>query len=73
MSDSTRPALRVISGDATDEEIAALIAVFAAATSAGEVDDAPQAVRQWAAPARLHRPAVHPGPSGSWWASGLPR
>lgn len=72
MTDSTRPTLRVISGNATDEEIAALIAVFAAVGGPDE-GEAPVAGSQWAAPARLHRPAVHPGPTGSWWASGLPR
>jgi hypothetical protein len=72
MTESSRPMLRVISGDATDEEIAALIAVFAAAGTADTETSNVVAPSQWATPGRLHRAAVHPGPDGSWWASGLP-
>lgn len=66
------PLLRVVSGNPSPEELAALIAVVAAAAGSGETSPEPSAGSQWATPARLHRGAVHPGPAGSWWASGLP-
>ena len=71
----TTPMLRVISGNPSAEEIAALVAVVSALGSgaAGAGAGEPVATDQWATPARLHRAAVHPGPIGSWWASGLPR
>lgn len=69
------PVLRVVRGDATPEEIAAVVAVVTAANaqaaaSAGE-PPAPR-VSAWRDPARLlHRPPPH-GP-GAWRASALPR
>ena len=68
------PALVLISGDASDEEVAALTAVVAALTPA----DAPTAAAptrrtsQWASRARQVRPPMHAGPGG-WRASTLPR
>jgi hypothetical protein len=65
--------LLVIRGEATDEEVAALVAVVQGlAAAAGTA--APPAPRpsSWAAPARRLRAAHHPGP-GAWRASGLPR
>jgi hypothetical protein len=64
-----RPALRIVRGNPTAEELAALVAVLAAA-SGGHSDGPPAAVPQWAPPARLMRPAV--APTG-WWESALPR
>ena len=65
------PVLRIITPDATPEEIAALVAVFAALGSS-----TPQAPRRrtpaWSQPARLVRTPVAHGPGG-WRASGLPR
>ena len=66
-----RPLLRVVNPDATAEEVAALVAVFAALGSAGEQAPAP-APSQWSAPRRLHRTTLPHGP-GAWRASGLPR
>ncbi len=64
------PALRIVSGDPTPEELAALVAVLAAA-SGGDGPVGPAIpVSQWAPPARLLRPAV--APTG-WWESSLPR
>jgi hypothetical protein len=66
--------LVLIKGDATAEEVAALVAVLhglasAAASSASE----PAAPRStWAAPARMVRAPHHSGPGG-WRASALPR
>lgn len=73
MSDPQRPALRIVSGNPSPEEIAALVAVVSAAAGAEVDQDEPAATAQWGAPVRLHREPAHPGPPGSWWASGLPR
>jgi len=69
---SGRPMLRVVRGDPTDEEIAALVAVLSARTY-GAVPAGDARVRsQWRNRARNIRPAIGPGP-GAWRASGLPR
>ena len=64
-----KPLLKVIDRNATPEEIAAIVAVFAALGSASE---APKKKERslWASP-QLRTP-LHPGP-GAWRASGLPR
>ena len=64
------PALRIVRGDPTPEELAALVAVLAAASGGGEMAGPGGPVAQWAPPARLMRPAV--APTG-WWESSLPR
>ncbi len=60
--------LQVVRGDATPEEIAALVATLsalaAARGSAGSAGDRGRAVRNWNDPARLMRTPVHPGPGG---------
>jgi hypothetical protein len=64
--------LRVIRGDATPEEIAAVVAVLLARSAAS--DASPSARRlpsAWADRSRLLRRPVHPGP-GAWRRSGLP-
>ena len=63
-----KPLLKVIDHNATPEEVAAIVAVFAALGSTGE---APKKKERslWAAP-RLRTP-LHPGP-GAWRAIGLP-
>ncbi|HEX3932584.1 MAG TPA: acyl-CoA carboxylase subunit epsilon [Nocardioides sp.] len=64
------PLLRVVRGDPTPEELAALVAVLAALSGPAAPPTRPVAV--WSAPRRLQR-VVHPhGPAG-WRASGLPR
>ncbi|QIK75570.1 acyl-CoA carboxylase subunit epsilon [Nocardioides piscis] len=65
------PLLRIVNADATPEEIAALVAVFASIGSGGG------GVRRrrtpaWSQPARLVRTPVAHGPGG-WRTSGLPR
>jgi len=68
------PYLRVIRGDATAEEIAALVATLtavAAARSAAATPAAPPAVRNWNARSRLLRAPVHPS-VGGWRLSNLP-
>lgn len=73
-----RPALRVIRGDASAEEIAALLAVVmarsrrpapgtAAGTAAGE-----RPISVWSDRARALRRPLYPGP-GAWAASGWQR
>lgn len=70
------PFLRVIRGDAADEEVAAIVgalsAVAAARQQAAGAGQARQSVPEWNARARLVRPPVHPSPGG-WQRSALPR
>ena len=66
------PVLRVIRGDATPEEIAAVVAVL---LSRAGVADAPRPARPapsaWADRSRLLRRPVHPGPD-AWRRTALP-
>ena len=66
----TAPALRIVRGTPTADELAALVVVLAAAAGDPQEPSVPAAVSQWAAPARLMRPMVVPT---GWWASSLPR
>lgn len=66
-----RPLLRVVRGEPSAEEIAALVAVLTSV--GGPPADQPtsaQPLSVWARPDRLLRPPVHPT---GWWASALPR
>jgi hypothetical protein len=75
MTDETpeRPPLISIRGDASPEEVAAVIAVFQAiASAAASAAPAPRRRSQWSDPSRMHRRPLAHGPGG-WWASGLPR
>jgi hypothetical protein len=71
------PVLRVVRGDASAEELAALVAVLSARTTAGAaaVDDAggpkPRAPG-WADRGAVLRRPLRAG-AGAWRASGLPR
>lgn len=69
--DDGRPLLRVVKGDPTDEELAALVAVVAARASAAA---APSAVRRsaWADPGRRLHGSLAVGPDG-WRRSAYPR
>ncbi len=64
-----QPLLRVVSPDATPEEIAALVAVFA---SLGGEEPPPRRRPEWNRPARQHRTTLPHGP-GAWRGSALPR
>jgi hypothetical protein len=66
-----RPVFRVVRGDATPEEVAALVAVIAS-MSAGAAPARPQPRSTWADPARRMRTTLPHGP-GAWRASGMPR
>ena len=72
MTDSG-PVLRVIRGDATPEEIAAVVAALLsrAAASAAAPPSARPAPSAWSDRSRLMRHPVHPAPD-AWRRSGLP-
>lgn len=65
-----RPVLRVVRGDATPEEVAALLGVVASLGGGATPPRRPRS--SWAHPERQVRRPVHAGPGG-WRASGLPR
>ena len=69
-SDEQRLVLRVVKGDATPEEVAALVAVIAALGS-GPAEEKPKPRSTWADPARRMRTTLSHGP-GAWRSSGLP-
>jgi Acyl-CoA carboxylase epsilon subunit len=72
---STQPFLQVVRGDASSEEVAALVAVLtaiAAARSRAAEEAKPALVlSHWNAPARRLRVPLHPAP-GAWRRSALP-
>jgi hypothetical protein len=70
VSEQKEPFLRVVRGDATPEELAALVAILGSLSPA----EAPPRRRrpEWAAPHRAVRRALPHGP-GAWRSSGLPR
>ena len=68
MSDEGRPLLRVVRGEPTAEELAALTVVVAA-LSAEAPRLRPVPVGTWGSYADAHRRALRPGP-GAWRASG---
>jgi hypothetical protein len=70
--DSGRPVFKVISGDATAEEIAAVLAaVTSAARSASRPSPSARSTSAWADRAAGLRRPLRPGPDG-WRASGRP-
>ncbi len=70
MSDQ-QPMLRVVSPNATPEEVAALVAVFAAIGSAAQ-EPPPRRTPEWQANHRKVR-VSHPHGPGGWRSSALPR
>ena len=64
------PPLRLVRGDATPEEVAALLAVLTAA-STGDAEPAPRRTTAWSDRARAVRRPLHHGP-GAWRASAWP-
>ncbi len=68
MSDTpaVEPALRVVRGTPTPEELAALVVVLAARAAAA--GPAPGRPRRWSDPSRGLRSGVRPGP-GAWSAA----
>ena len=65
-----RPALRVVRGDATPEEVAALVAVLTATSGGGEPEP-PKPPSRWTSRPHGPRGPLYPGP-GAWRASALP-
>ena len=64
------PLLRVVAGDPSPEELAALVAVVASLGSAAAAP--PRRTPEWQARHRTVRAPHHPGPAG-WRSGGLPR
>ncbi len=64
-----KPVLRIVSGNPSPEELAALTALVTAAAAGGP--DAPKQVLRggWSDPARLQRRRLIPGPN-AWRSSG---
>ncbi len=74
MADDAVPYLRVVRGDASPQEIAALVAALAAVAAArarAAAAQPPPARPNWNDPSRRMRTPVHPGPGG-WRRSALP-
>jgi hypothetical protein len=72
MSNEEKPVLRVVRGNPTPEELAAVVAVLATTTTSAEPAPPSRKPSRWADPAnRLRRP-LQPGPD-AWVRSGLPR
>jgi len=69
--DALRPALRVVSGNPTNDELAVVIAVVSARASTRPTPAAPT-LSLWTRKSRNVRPPLHQGP-GAWRASMMPR
>jgi hypothetical protein len=67
-AEQRRPLLRVVKGEPSAEELAALTVVVAA-LSQRRTRRRPTPVGAWASPADAHRRPLQPGPGG-WRASG---
>lgn len=65
-----QPVFSVTRGEATPEDIAGLIAIFAAHAGASPVNEYPETVNAWSNKERMFRHFPTPGP-GAWRASGL--
>jgi hypothetical protein len=70
-NDSGRPVLRVISGNATPEEIAAVVAALLVLSADSPLPPPSAAPSAWADRSRLLRPPQFPGPD-AWRRSALP-
>jgi acyl-CoA carboxylase epsilon subunit len=68
---TTEPILRVVKGDPTPEELAALITVVAARAATPAPAPEPDGVNNWATYWRNARTPFRPGP-GRWRASAHP-
>jgi hypothetical protein len=66
-----RALFRIVRGEPSDEEVAALTVVLAAALQA-PASTRPRVVDRWSDPAARLRAPLHPGP-GAWRASAWPR
>ncbi len=66
------PLFRVVRGQPTDGELAALVAVVTSRIAEGALGQPSARRNEWSALGRLVRVPLRPGPSG-WRASALPR
>ena len=73
-TDDTRdqPPLLVVKGDASAEEVAALVAVLQGLAAATPAGDAPKQRSEWSSHHRKVRTPLAPG-RGGWRSSALPR
>jgi hypothetical protein len=62
-NEPARPVLRIVRGDPTPEEVAALVAVLAARSGGGGDDPPPPS--PWSRPSYSHSRPLSPGP-GAW-------
>lgn len=69
--DEQRPALRVVAGSPTPDELAVVVAVLAARAAARPAAPA-RRMSLWSKRSRNVRPPLRPGP-GAWRASMMPR
>ena len=69
-NEQEKPFLQVVRGDATPEEVAALVAVLGSLTPAET--EQPRRTPEWGAHHRKVRRTLPHGP-GAWRSSGLPR
>ena len=66
-----RPLLRVVRGDPTDEELAALTVVLAAVAGRKTAADTPTSRSSWSDRSAVLRRPLHAGP-GAWRNSAMP-
>jgi hypothetical protein len=71
-SESDQPVIRVVRGNPTPEELAALVTVLAAVGGSSVAEEARPA-RGWASPAARLRSPAYGTRAGGWRASALPR
>lgn len=67
-----RPVLRIVRGDPSPEEVAAVTVVLAAASGGGSAEPEAGPTSVWTERESLVRRPLTPGP-GAWRASALPR
>ena len=67
-----RALFRVVRGEPTDEEVAALTVVLAAAAASAGEQAVPNVRERWSDPTARFRVPLHPGP-GAWTRSTWPR
>ena len=70
-AEGARPLLRILTPDATPEEIAAIVTVLAA-LGGGVAPPTVPSPSAWSHPSRQVRESSRPG-TGAWRTSGLPR